>query len=56
MMIGTIVHTASSRVLWVKLSATAPLDLRNLTIAMIIAPNTMTPIATHTQNASMCRS
>ena len=46
--IGTTVQTISALVLWLQVAATAPLDLRNLNMAMIIAPNTMTPIAQHT--------
>ena len=55
--IGSAVHRISSLVLWVNsVSGTAPFDLRNLNIAMAIAPNTITPITTQIHSVIMCAS
>ena len=46
--IGATVQIASSFVLWLHCSATAPFDLRKRNIATNIAPNTRMPMPTQT--------
>ena len=54
--IGMTVQMISAVVLWLKVAATAPFDLRNLNMATAMAPNTSAPITTQIHNAIMCAS
>ena len=53
---GISVQMISALVLCENWAASAPFDLRCMTSARIIQPNTKTAIAQQTQKISMCRS
>ncbi|MGC4010512.1 MAG: hypothetical protein QM805_16885 [Pseudomonas sp.] len=53
---GITVQTISALVLWVKVAATGWRERWKRNIATAIAPNTTTPMATHTHRLTMCAS